>query len=240
MQYTSRTDHTIYEERNTKSGPSLVVVKSDVEGLKEIYEDITASLNHWFQPFHLGFSDGVVILYNGNHFFLKEIYYHSEERMYTLSCFGTDIVFNVPLGRDIRFSLPLEDVEYKSANSTSFFSSTNYEVLGMPVKLIDNLGTHVIQCGVIDETANLYALSDKYIEMVQDERHVVLSPFSRDFNTLIKALPAKWNTRLSLDKQLVLLLCESDTFIIHGFTDTKTIISSIENPDFHFYLEDII
>lgn len=240
MQHTSRTDHTIYEEHNTKSGTSLVVVKSDIEGLKEIYDDITTSLNNWFQPFHLGFSDGVIILYKDNQFFLKEIYYRSVEHMYTLSCFGTDIVFNIPLGRDIRFVPPLDDVEYKSTYSTSFFSSTNYDVLGMPVKLIDNLGTHVIQCGVINETADLYALSEAYIEVVQGGRHFVLSPFSRDFNTKIQALSAKWNTRLSLDKQLVLLLCESDTFIIHGFTDTKTIISSIENPDFHFYLEDII
>lgn len=240
MQYTSKTDNTVYEDFSTRSGNSLVVMKSEVYGLQEIYQAITESLNRWYQPFHLEYSDGVVIIFENSPYFLKNIEYNSEKRAYILTCFGTDKPFVIPIGRDIRFINEISNITYVSADATSFFAPEPLKVSELPVRLIEYNGGHTIQCGVIDIAADFYSCSDKYIEIAKNGRHYVFSPRDIQFNEHMMQLPEQFSARLSEEGQRIYLADKNEAYLLHAFTDGKILVSSVENNDYKFYLEDIL
>lgn len=218
MKHYSTKDNTVYADVTTKSGNSLVVLKSDVKGLREIYSRITESLNTWTQFFQIHYLDGVCIEYKENMFFLKNIEVDYSETFCTISVFGSDLQFRIPFLQTLKLKPKLEEVSYVDtlSNMTSYFNSKiELKVSGVPLKTFSEHGIHFVSCGSAEVMANLYTISKNLFEIedLYTKQHKVLSPTDSALNTAAIALPQNCNLRIDSENKMVIEL-DNEFFLV--------------------------
>lgn len=209
MQHFSEADETTYEDVSTKSGNSLVVLESAVPHIKELYSRITASLNTWTQFFQIVYCDGVCIDRQDDLYFLKNICIDPSDHFCTISVFGSDLIFKVPFSQSVTMKIQKQNVSYIDLQSgmTSYFNSeVDLRVGGLPLKTFSEHGVHFVSCGNIELMADLYTISENYLEIVvpYTNRHIVLSPSDSTWNAAALALPQNCNLRIDSEDNIAI------------------------------------